>query len=142
MKTKVDKLTYKNLWEYKENQIQKMKNEYKPKKRDSLKKLELKTTYIDNIMQKYILPRNKEVTYELYKAVKTNSLYLKLMYRRADCWIRFSDHNTNANIETLSIENQDIDPADVINTIQNRINKLSYKSKMEAFRMIEKEKTL
>ena len=106
-------------------------------KKEHLTKLELNTTYIDNIMQKYILPKNKEITYELYKAVRTNSIYLKLFCRRATGWIRFSDHNSKYKIETISNEEQEIEPAQVITTIQNRINKLEYKSKMLAFECIE-----
>ncbi len=108
-------------------------------KREKLTKLELNTTYIDNIMNKYILPRNKDVTYELYGAVRTNSIYLKLFYGRAVGWIRFSDHESKYKIETLSNAEQEITLAQVITTIQNRINKLHYKSKMIAFECIENQ---
>lgn len=126
---------------YKEEKLREQlerQSEKKKHRREHLTKLELNTTYIDNIMKNYILPRNKEISYTVYKAKKTNSIYLKLTYRRAESWLRFSDHETKHNIESISNGNQDVDPGDIINTIQNKINGLSYKSKMMAFESIEK----
>ena len=110
----------------------------RPKERPKLEELKLNTTYIDKIMNKFILPKYKDIDYKLYKAQSTNSLYLQLKVNRADCWMRFSDHQSKKNIQTLDISEKEFNAGEVIQAIEVRIRGLYYKSKMLAFEALEK----
>ena len=110
----------------------------KPKERPKLEELNLNTTYIDKIMNKFVLPKYKDITYKLYKAKTTDSIYLQLVYNKADSWMRFSDHQSNKNVQTLNISEKEFNAGEVIQAIEKRIKGLYYKSKMIAFEALEK----
>lgn len=108
-------------------------------KKPKLVKLELNTNYIDKIMHKYILQKYKDFSYEVYKSPTTNSIYLRLLYNGNDAWLRVSDHNTKANLETFNIADNNLNTNELLLIIERKIKKLYYKSKMIAFEKIEKE---
>lgn len=110
----------------------------KIKEKPKLEELNLNTTYIDKIMNKFILPKYKDLSYKLYKAQSTDSLYLQLKVNRADCWMRFSDHQSKKNIQTLDVSEKEFNAGEVIQAIEVRIKGLYYKSKMMAFEALEK----
>ena len=110
----------------------------KPKEKPKLEELSLNTTYVDKIMSKFILPKYKDLSYKLYKAKSTDSLYLQLKVNRADCWMRFSDHQSKKCIQTLDVSEKEFNAGEVIQAIEVRVKGLYYKSKMMAFEELEK----
>ena len=110
----------------------------KPKEKPKLEELSLNTTYIDKIMNKFVLPKYKDLSYKLYKAKSTDSLYLQLKVNRADCWMRFSDHQSKKCIQTLDVSEKEFNAGEVIQAIEVRVKGLYYKSKMMAFESLEK----
>lgn len=110
----------------------------KTKEKPKLEELKLNTTYIDKIINKFILPKYKDITYTLYKAKRTDSIYLQLKTSRAESWMRFSNHQTKNNVQTLDVSEKDFNAGEVIQAIEKRIRGLYYKSKMRAFEELEK----
>lgn len=95
--------------------------------------------YIEEIMQKYIVPHNKELTYGIKVSNTTNSIYLELHYRNAKGKIRFSDHDTRRPVQSLNFNERADSTKQIVNIIQTRIKNLEYKSTMIMFEKLKRK---
>lgn len=116
-----------------------LKNRELRKLRISNEAPKLTISYIDNIMKTYIIPHNKELTYELTESKSTESIYLTLKYRNAKGKIRFSDHDTKKHLQSLNLNEENYSTKSIVNTIQVRVRDLVYKSMMIAFQKLKKK---
>lgn len=103
------------------------------------KKAKLSAQCIEEIWQKYIQNKHKELRYSIRESNTTPSVYITIFYRESEVTIRFSDHMTSKMVKTSLIQ-PTTRYSHILRTIENSIRKLKEKQFRTVLGALDAEK--
>lgn len=133
MKKIIDDELYNYLLNYRENlrEQRRIASTFK-----SNKQFKLSEDSIRCILDNQIIPKHKDVKYEIYKAKRSNSYYVKLMYSKTYVTARISDHESKFNVPGKVIDSPTL-KKQIVRLLEDRV--IALKTKYKYF-MISKYK--
>lgn len=100
------------------------------------KRFQLDEDCIRSILDNRVMPKHREIRYEIYRAKYTNSYYVKFWLNNCYVTTRLSDHDSYVGAIGLVVDTETT-KAQIVNIFEKRIHSLKKKSKLYCFKVIE-----